>query len=202
MLPEPSEGTADVSAIGAAGWNRGRRRRPGGRGSAGGPGGALAYQETWDILRLCGFHDPRPVAIAALPEGRRLCVCRMRLGGAGAYMVSRCAAEVLMEKLVPMTLPPDHALDREWAYGLRAAAVIPLPIAQDDRRFPSQIGTRASIGASKLPWYRRYWTVLPWRAWIEVTRFIQRRRQLSRARALLRRGLVEAGRKGIWDSGL
>jgi glycosyl transferase family 25 len=142
---------------------------------------AIAHQDSWDILRLCGFHNPHPAPYARLDDQYQLCVCFTRLCGTGAYAVTRRAAEALLAKLTPMYLPIDHALDREWAYGLRAAAVVPLPISQEEHGFGSQI--HANL---KLPWLQRYLTVFPWRAWNESTRLVQRTRQLRAARRMAR----------------
>ena len=83
-----------------------------------------------------------------------------------------------------MKVAIDHALDREWAYGLREAAVIPLPVSQNDEQFETQIA-RIDYKHYKLPWYRRYWTVVPWRLWNEACRFIERRKELKEARRLM-----------------
>ncbi len=101
-------------------------------------------------------------------------------GGSGAYMVHRKAAEVLLRQLVPMSLPLDHALDREWAYGLKSASIFPLPVDQVDHAFGSQI--RENVG-EKLPIWRRYWTVFPYRAINEVNRVLSRGRRLREAKA-------------------
>jgi glycosyl transferase family 25 len=142
---------------------------------------ALRHRDSWDILRLCGFHNPHPASYARLDDQYQLCVCFTRLCGTGAYAVTRRAAETLLAELTPMYLPIDHALDREWAYGLRAAAVVPLPISQEEHGFGSQI--HANL---KLPWLRRYLTVFPWRAWNESSRLVHRSRQLRAARRLAR----------------
>ena len=141
---------------------------------------AMKYYECWDILRLCGFHNPHSVSFVQLPSGSELAVCFSRLCGTGSYMVSRHAAEVLIQKLLPMYLPIDHAIDREWAYGLRAAAVIPLPVSQSRQAFASQIVT-TSAASYKVPSWTRYLTVFPWRFVNETSRATWRFFQLVRA---------------------
>ena len=142
---------------------------------------ALDFQPTWDILRLAGFHNPHPKPYATLIGNYKLCVCFTRLCGTGAYLVTRKAAKVLLDRLDPMLVPIDHAIDREWVYGLRSAAVVPLPITQTAHRFVSQCNGPKD---DKLPWYVRYWTVFPYRAWTETSRYVYRHRQLSSARRL------------------
>lgn len=138
---------------------------------------AIEHRSTWDILRLAGFHNAHPIAYSKLGNGYSLAVNQTRLCGTGAYMVNRKAANTLVDKLLPMSLPIDHALDREWIYGLRSSAVYPLPISQENHPFASQIPAQKN---EKLPAIQRYWTVFPFRASNEVTRlFVRSTRWLS-----------------------
>jgi len=140
---------------------------------------ATTYRDDWDILRLSGFHNGHPRRFVQLSDGYSIAVNFTRLCGTGAYMLNRQAAQVLRNSLDPMWLPIDHALDREWAYGLNAASIYPLPISQEDHSFESQ--TKPSKN-EKLPIWQRYWTVFPYRAANEIHRFLARGRQLRRAR--------------------
>ena len=148
---------------------------------------AIQYSKAWDILRLSGFHNSHPKTFVSLGEGLgkqySLAVNFSRLSGTGAYMVTRKAAEVLSSALLPMTVPIDHAIDREWAYGLRGVSIHPLPIEQESLKFVSQL--RAEVN-EKLPAYKRYWTVFPYRACNEIARLISRSKQLKSARAAIK----------------
>jgi glycosyl transferase family 25 len=139
---------------------------------------AIEYQPTWDVLRLCGFHDPHAVPYAPLFGDYQLAVCMTRLCGTACYAVTRHGAEALLAGLDPMSLPIDHAIDREWAHGLSAAAVMPLPVSQRDHQFVTQCAEKPD---HKLPWFLRYWSVFPYRSWNETNRFIHRRKQLREA---------------------
>jgi glycosyl transferase family 25 len=139
---------------------------------------ALGFQEHWDILRLSGFHDAKPRPISALKHGYSLAVNLKFLAGTGAYVINRYAATVLREKLLPMFLPYDHALDREWSWGLKSLCIDPLPIDQGEHDFRTQIQTRNS----KVAWYQRYWTVLPFRLKNHWTRYVSRKRVLMNHR--------------------
>jgi len=139
---------------------------------------ALGFQDHWDILRLSGFHDAKPQPIAQLKHSHSLCVNLKFLAGTGAYLINRHAASILSERLLPMFLPYDHALDREWLWGLKSLCVNPLPIDQGDHDFSTQIQTRNS----KAPWYQRYWTVAPFRVKTKWMRFIHRGSTLIRHR--------------------
>jgi glycosyl transferase family 25 len=135
---------------------------------------AFAHQEHWDILRLSGFRDAKPQSIVALTDGYALSINLRFLAGTGAYVINRHAATVLREKLLPMFLPYDHALDREWEWGLRSLSVNPLPIDQGEHEFRTQIQTRNS----KVAWYHRYWTVLPFRLKTHCLRYAARKTAL------------------------
>lgn len=104
-------------------------------------------------------------------------------------MIDRRVANVLLEKLLPMRVPYDHALDREWFYGLRAASLIPLPVDQRQHTFDSQIELLSNY---KLPWYRRL-TVFPYQAFNEITRVLNRIGQWQRAKRFVRHQTIFAG---------
>ncbi len=140
---------------------------------------ATNFRDDWDILRLSGLHNGNPRRFVELSHGYSIAINFTRLCGTGAYMLNRSAAEVLRKALDTMWLPIDHALDREWAYGLKAASIYPLPVSQEDHDFESQ--TKATK-SEKLPVWQRYWTVFPYRAANEIQRFLVRGRQLRRAR--------------------
>ncbi len=145
---------------------------------------AIPFADCWDIVRLCGFHNPHPRKYADLGDGYHLATCLTRLCGSGAYMISRHAAEILRKQMLPMQVPFDHALDREWNYGLRASAILPLPIDQVDHQLPSTIVAPASN--DKLPWLSRYWTVFPYRVHNEIHRAFYRTMQWRQARSRAR----------------
>jgi glycosyl transferase, family 25 len=141
---------------------------------------AIIYRDVWDILRLSGFHNSHPRCFAELIDGYSLAVNFTRLCGTGAYMVGREAATILIDRLLPMSLPIDHALDREWAYGLRSASIFPLPVDQVEHEFQSQT---IPSDREKLPAWQRYWTVFPYRAGNDISRYFERGKQFREARA-------------------
>ncbi len=144
---------------------------------------ALGQQEHWDILRLSGFRNANPQTILSLTDGYALSVNLTFLAGTGAYVINRHAAKILREKLLPMYLPYDHALDREWEWGLKSLCVSPLPIDQGEHDFRTQIQTRNS----KVAWYKRYWTVLPFRLKTHCMRYTARKAALLSHRLRIRR---------------
>ncbi len=132
---------------------------------------AIEQQEHWDLLRLCGVHNAHPRPFRDLIDGYSLAINMTRLCGTGAYMVNRNGAEILVQRLLPMWLPIDHALDREWAFGIKVASIDPLPVDQVSHSFGSQL---VAANREKLPIWQRYWTVFPYRAGNEARRVTHR----------------------------
>lgn len=147
---------------------------------------AMARSGQWNVLRLSGLGEGVPLAIAALGGTARLCVSLGRVKGAGAYVLDRKAAAALVRDLRPMWLPFDHAIDREWHQGLRAAYVLPFPFSQTDSGFRSQIqkGKTGKTGSN-----RRWLTTYPYQAFNEMGRY------LFRSVAYLRAKRAESGPK-------
>lgn len=132
---------------------------------------ALRSRGSWNILRLACLGPGHAVPVQQLGGGYALCVSFGRLKGTGAYVVDRAAAHALGASLMPMWLPYDHAVDREWLLGLRAASVQPYPISQTDSGFKSTIQ-----GSSRRPFpsYRRWFTTYPYQACNEISRWLFR----------------------------
>jgi hypothetical protein len=77
-----------------------------------------------------------------------------------------------------MRVPFDHAIDREWVYGLNAVSVSPFPIDQ------TRTGFRTSIQRGPAKKLSKFWRVcftFPYQALNEVSRWLFR---ISRALAL------------------
>ena len=129
---------------------------------------ALRHSRSWNILRLSGLGPGRPAKVVKLHAGYSLCVSLGRLKGAGAYLLDRLAAETLLARLLPMRLPFDHAIDREWFLGLRAAYISPFPASQTESDFLSSVQPGIY---PKLSHARRYLTTYPYQAFNEGTRW-------------------------------
>lgn len=132
---------------------------------------ALTDPRCWNVLRLAGLSEGRPLRVKRLPGGYRLCINLARMKGAGAYLIDRQAAQTFATRLVPMRLPYDHAMDREWFHGLSAACVLPFPINQKQKRFGSSIQTYSK---PKLSSIRRCVTTYPYQICNELARWICR----------------------------
>jgi glycosyl transferase family 25 len=144
---------------------------------------ALGCATCWNILRLTGLRSGHGAKVASLARDYSLCVNFSRMKGAGAYVIDRTAARALLAGLLPMRLPFDHAFDREWFFGLRAATILPSPCSQIESDFLSSVqpGTYP-----KLPESRRLVTTYPYQAFNETTRWLFRSAQYLRARVMLK----------------
>ena len=132
---------------------------------------ALAGRRFWNVLRLSGVSAGRPLRVRRVHGDHWVCINIARIKGSGAYLIDRTAALVFIKRLLPMVVPYDHAIDREWFYGLTAACIFPFPILQRQKRFGSAIQTYAQ---PKLPWFRRWLTTYPYQAGNEIVRWICR----------------------------
>ncbi|HEX8372470.1 MAG TPA: glycosyltransferase family 25 protein [Chthoniobacterales bacterium] len=139
---------------------------------------AREHSNRWNVLRLSGLSEGKPAVIAQLSGEYQLCVSFGRVKGTGAYLIDRKAARALSKGLLPMRLPIDHAMDREWFFGLRAATIRPFPSSQTETGFRSSIQIGKSL---KLSSFRRYIATYPYQAFNEIHRWIFRGWQYLRA---------------------
>lgn len=90
------------------------------------------------MIRLTSFTEGKHLKFAELLDGYALSYNLKVLKNTGAYFLNRHAAECILDKMLPMYLPYDVALDREWHYGFKTACITPLPV-QLDMEVPGQI---------------------------------------------------------------
>lgn len=134
---------------------------------------AMNYSEQFDILRLSSLHNGYPVKLTNILNNFNLCHYLCYCGGAGAYLLNRKAAKILIEKIIPMYLPFDHAFDREWLLNLRIMYIHPSPIKQNIFE-NSQIKATSEYKLKRL---NRISTLL-FRAYNELSRVLFRLKQL------------------------
>ncbi|WP_296102527.1 glycosyltransferase family 25 protein [uncultured Agrobacterium sp.] len=131
---------------------------------------AVEKSGSWDILRLSTVNSGRKYPFQKLTAQRALAIAMTREKGAGAYVINRRAAQWISTDLVPMRLAYDIAFDTEYLAGLKAAFIYPVCATQHaDAR--SQI--QDNVRSYRLPGWR-YLTVLPYRAYLEIARFLCR----------------------------
>lgn len=132
---------------------------------------AVEHSQRWNVLRVTGLGEGTPLKVRRLCGDFHLCISLGRVKGAGAYVVDRAAAKVFVDRLLPMWLPFDHAVDREWHFGLRAAYVLPFPCSQTEAGFRSSIQTGKT---GKTRSRHRWVTTYPYQAGNEITRWLFR----------------------------
>lgn len=111
----------------------------------------IVMKSLWDLVKLSSFHSGTPVSIKAIPSGGSLAIPLSRHMNANNVIYSRHAAQVMLNRLSPMQLPFDHALERAWFFGLRLRIIDPSPC-------PADTGHASTIADSKryhLVWFRR-----------------------------------------------
>ena len=132
---------------------------------------AMQYARSWNILRVTGLSHGHPWPLVRLCGAYSLCVSLGRLKGAGAYVIDRVAASAFLARLLPMRLPFDHAFDREWVMGLRAACISPFPASQSESDFLSSVQPGIY---PKLSRTQRIFATYPYQACNEITRWFFR----------------------------
>ena len=95
----------------------------------------------WDLLRLSSSRKGEFLKITELTKDYQLVYNTKVLKNTGAYLVNRAAAKSCTQKMLPMCLPYDVALDREWDFNIRAACIDPFPVKLEN--FPTQISQRS-----------------------------------------------------------
>ena len=128
-------------------------------------------QTPWDLVKISKINSSVPISVESLTEPYSLAINLGRHTGSGAYLINRRAAESLLRRISVMTIPFDHAFDKEWRTGIRAYSLQPSLIKQEATKFKTTINTP---GSSKYPAWQRYWTVFPYRLVTEVSRVLYR----------------------------
>lgn len=90
-----------------------------------------AAHSQWDLVKLQTRRNLMSVPVSSINGRHSLNVPFSRSTGATAYLVNRKAAARLIDKLLPIEAPYDHAFDRPFQLGLRMRAVVPHPVSID-----------------------------------------------------------------------
>jgi glycosyl transferase, family 25 len=136
---------------------------------------ALDQQDEWDLLRLSTVSRGRKIPLRTLTHRHALAITLTREKGSGAYVINRKAAGWIAHDLVPMRLPYDLAFDMEHFGRLRALFIHPAPVRQNTA---PQSFIQNGMRRLRLP-KGVYVTVLPIRAYFELTRFVARSIRLA-----------------------
>lgn len=132
---------------------------------------AMNFRSDWNMLRLSTVNHGKWWPVRELAGGAKLAVCLTREKGAGGYLVDRKAAKKMIKYLLPMRLAWDIAFDMEWFLGFKTLGVYPMPINQNSN-FESQI--QNDLKHIKIKGLWKYITVIPFRTFVEISRFFYR----------------------------
>jgi glycosyl transferase family 25 len=89
---------------------------------------AIQNCQHWDMLRLSSSREGNYIHISDLPYQSALTYNTRVLKNTGAYLINRIAAQACVDKMLPMCLPYDVALDRDWDLGFKTACITPFPV--------------------------------------------------------------------------
>ena len=78
--------------------------------------------DVWDIVNLELSHNGLPLRLRHLPEND-LSIYLTEVTHAGAYLLNRKAAHILLEKALPIKMPIDHYFTRSWEFGLKFTGI-------------------------------------------------------------------------------
>lgn len=93
---------------------------------------AIGYSEDWDLLRLTSSREGIYFPFGDLPGNHQIVYNTRVLKNTGAYFINRNAAQKCVDNMLPMKLPYDEALDRDWDFGFRTACIVPFPIKLEE----------------------------------------------------------------------
>lgn len=122
---------------------------------------ALSVTEKWDILKLSRVRAKLPV--------RQFDISRWRVNafvgpatGTGAYLIRREIAEQLLPKMLPITRPIDHEIDRSHVHKIRHFGLVPFPSYTDDGAISTITGKNFSKVKKFAKWRRLPNYLLRW----------------------------------------
>ena len=135
---------------------------------------ALNSDIKFDLLRLSGGSNPLiekgiPVKLRQLTDKYHLALNFGFKSGTGSYLINRKGAEAILKKLEVMSLPIDHAIDRDWLLNIRSLCISPSPILLKEELHLKNSFINATK-SYKLNPLIRYWTMVPYRFVNELIR--------------------------------
>lgn len=103
---------------------------------------AFEYADCWDLLRLNAYKPTKGPKFATLFDDYALTCDVKTSSGAGAQLVNRRAAQLILSRITPIRAPYDVALFYNLPLGFREASVSPSPIYFNQLNDNSCIGFR------------------------------------------------------------
>ena len=137
---------------------------------------ALRSEISFDLLRLSGgSNKTKEIGLPLkLKKIRNKFFLSLNFGfksGTGCYLINRHGAKNIIKKINKMSLPIDHAMDRDWILNLRSLSVSPAPVYLKEELHLENSYIQAK-SKFKFPFYKRYWIMVPYRLINELIRLI------------------------------
>ena len=137
---------------------------------------ALGSGVYFDLLRLSGGSNKNkeiglPLKLKKIHNGFFLSLNFGFKSGTGCYLINRLAAKNIIKKINSMSLPIDHAMDRDWLLNHRSLTVTPAPVYLKEELHLGNSYIQAK-SEYKFPFYKRYWIMAPYRLINELLRLI------------------------------
>ena len=137
---------------------------------------ALSSGINFDLLRLSGGSDRdkekgMPIKLKKIHNDFFLSLNFGFKSGTGCYLINRYGAQKILEKIKKMSLPIDHAMDRDWLLNIRSLSITPAPVYLKEELHLGNSYIQAK-SEYKFPFYKRYWIMAPYRSINELLRLI------------------------------
>ena len=137
---------------------------------------ALGSGINFDLLRLSGGSNRDkekglPLKLKKIYKDFFLSLNFGFKSGTGCYLINRLAAKNIIKKINSMSLPIDHAMDRDWVLNHRSLTVTPAPVYLKEELHLGNSYIQAK-GEYKFPFYKRYWIMAPYRLMNEILRLV------------------------------
>ena len=137
---------------------------------------ALSSEINFDFLRLSGGSNRNkeiglPIKLKKIYKEFFLSLNFGFKSGTGCYLINRFAAKNIVEKINSMSLPIDHAMDRDWILNHRSLTISPAPVYLKEELHLGNSYIQAK-SEYKFPFYKRYWIMAPYRLINELLRLI------------------------------
>ena len=137
---------------------------------------AISSGIDFDLLRLSGGSDKTkekgmPIKLKKIYKEFYIALNFGFKSGTGCYLINRLAAKNILERMSIMSLPIDHAMDRDWVLNLRSLCIKPSPVHLKEELHLGNSYIQAK-SEFKFPFYIRYWIMAPYRILNELTRLV------------------------------
>lgn len=90
----------------------------------------VCNNKLWDMVFFELIHRGWPVEILKTDSDHALCTYLANVQHAGCYLISRKAAQRLIDNFYPIRMPVDHYMTATWQFGLRLLGIEPRLVKQ------------------------------------------------------------------------